>query len=189
MPDAIRSPHGSRARLVPGKGTAGRVVRSVPWRSVGRVLAAVAICESAGVAGVLLTRTGDSPWYRGLRKPAFNPPGWVFGPVWTALYLLMGISLSQLWARRGDPRARPALRAFGLQLLLNAAWTPVFFGLRSVAGGMAVLAGLWVALTVTIVRAWRVRPAAAALLLPYWAWTTFAGVLNASIWFLNRRRA
>ena len=146
----------------------------------------IALCQAAGVLGVLTTDTGGSPWYRALEKPAFNPPAWVFAPVWTTLYTLMGIAAYLLWRKRRHSRvARIAIAWFILQLLLNAAWTPVFFGLHSLVGGLMVIIALWIAIAATIAAAWRVSRAAPWLLLPYWVWVTFATVLNGSIAWMN----
>lgn len=149
------------------------------------LIAAILICQGAGVLGVLTTDTGDSPWYRLLRKPRFTPPSWVFGPVWTLLYLMMGVALHRLWRRRDRRAGRVALGFFVVQLVLNAAWTPVFFGARSLRGGLVVIVALWAAIAATIVARWRASRLAAVLLVPYWVWVSFATVLNASIASLN----
>ena len=151
------------------------------------LVAAVVLCQAVGVTGALLTNTGRSPWYRSLEKPAFNPPAWVFGPVWTTLYAMMGVALFLLWRRRHAHRgARAALGAFAVQLALNAAWTPVFFGARSLAGGLVVIVLLWLAIAATIALGWRASRAAALLLVPYLLWVTFATALNATLLSLNR---
>ena len=153
----------------------------------GRITA-ILCCEAIGIIGALTTPTGNSPWFRTLRKPRYEPPAWVFRPVWTILYALMGLSLHELWRRRDTPQGRSALRAFGTQLFLNAIWTPVFFGRQSLSGGFAIIVGLWISLFVTIRRAWKVSEFSGALLLAYWAWVTFAAVLNGSVLALNPRR-
>lgn len=124
-------------------------------------------------------------WYRQLRKPSWSPPPWVFGPVWTLLYTLMGIA-AWLVASGGRAGRGPALAAFGLQLALNAAWTPIFFGLRRPALALAEIAFTLAAVTATVVLFLRQRTPAGLLLLPYLAWTAFAAVLNAAIWRRNR---
>ncbi|HOJ72702.1 MAG TPA: tryptophan-rich sensory protein [Phycisphaerae bacterium] len=157
----------------------------VQW---GKLALWVGLCEAVGVLGALALRGERLAWYRGLEKPRFAPPDWIFGPVWTALYGLMGFSLYKLWDRRDQPRAKAALRAFASQLLLNASWTPVFFGFKSPTGGLAVIAALWLEVVETIARTRKVSPEAAAALLPYAAWVSFATVLNASIVSLNHDR-
>ena len=155
--------------------------------SVLALVTAIAACEGAGLVGVLVTDTGNSPWYRSLKKPSFNPPPSVFGPVWTALYAMMGVSAFLVWRnRKTSPAARPALVLFGLQLALNAIWTPVFFGFKSLGGAFAIILALWAAIAVTIDRFRRVSPVAAVLLIPYLLWVSFASVLNGSIFLLNR---
>ena len=139
-----------------------------------------------GLSG-LATARSVTTWYPALRKPPFNPPSWVFGPVWTALYLLMGIALYLVW-REGwqRPEVRAAMVLFAVQLALNGVWSLLFFGMRSPALALADVVLLWVAIVATTVAFWRVGTTAGALLLPYLAWVTFAAVLNASLWWLNR---
>jgi benzodiazapine receptor len=147
---------------------------------------AVAVAGWVGVSilpGVVggLFRPGD--WYSALGKPAWTPPGWVFGPVWTLLYVTMGVAAWLVWARAGW--GWPLL-PFVVQLVLNGAWTWLFFGLRSPELALLDIVALWVMILVTLIVFWRVHPVAGGLLLPYLAWVTFAGALNAAIWHLNR---
>jgi translocator protein len=123
-------------------------------------------------------------WYDGLAKPSWNPPSWVFGPVWTALYIMMGVAAWLIHDRYGSA-ARGALALFGAQLLLNAAWSAIFFGLRSPGLAFAEIIALWLLIVATTVEFWRRRAAAGMLLLPYLAWVTFAAALNFAIWRLN----
>lgn len=123
-------------------------------------------------------------WYAALEKPAWTPPSWVFGPVWIALYIMMGIAAWLIWDRYRSV-ARVALTLFALQLIANAAWSWLFFGLRSLSLAFVDIALLWVLILATAVAFWRLRPAAGALLLPYAAWVTFAAALNFTIWRLN----
>lgn len=127
-------------------------------------------------------------WYRQLRKPSWSPPSWLFGPVWTLLYALMGVAA---WLVAGGSRAQragrgPALAAFGAQLALNAAWTPIFFGLRRPGLALAEIVTTLAAVAVTVALFLRQRALAGLLLLPYLAWTAFATLLNAEIWRRNR---
>ena len=124
-------------------------------------------------------------YYRGLRKPAWAPPPWLFGPVWTVLYVFMAIA-AWMVARRGGPGSRSALALWGGQLALNAAWTPIFFGLRNPGAALVEIIALWVAVAATVGAFATRRAAAAALLLPYLAWVTFATALNLAIWRRNR---
>jgi translocator protein len=126
-------------------------------------------------------------WYRRLHKPAWSPPPWLFGPVWTVLYALMGVAASLVAA--GDARGRTgALRLFGVQLALNGAWTPIFFGLRRPGVALVEIVATWCAIVATTVAFMRQRRLAGVLLLPYLAWVSFATALNAAIWRRNRDR-
>lgn len=157
------------------------------WIAALQLTAAVVICESAGVIGALLTDTGQSPWYQTLNKPSFTPPGWVFGPVWTILYLLMGIATFLIWRAGWQHTAvKWALIAFAIQLLLNAVWTPIFFGLHSPTGGFVVIVILWLAIAATIILFYPISRLAGILLIPYLLWASFAAVLNGAIVMLNR---
>lgn len=131
----------------------------------------------------LVARPGA--WYAGLEKPAWTPPGWVFGPVWTTLYTLMGVAAWLVWRRNGSPGARVALGLFLVQLALNAAWTPLFFGAHAMLGAFVCIALLWIAVAATLVAFWRQTHAAGLLLVPYLAWLTLASALNFALWRLN----
>ena len=154
-------------------------------REALKLLFAVVVCEAVGGLGSYFTVGAIPGWYATLVKPAFSPPNWVFGPVWTTLYALMGLAAYLVWRRHHGAHRTHALRLFALQLLLNGIWTPVFFGLRSTGGGLIVIIALLIAIIATTVSFWRLRPAAGILLLPYLAWVAFATVLNASLWYLN----
>jgi len=155
-------------------------------RSPFRLIAAVLLCNLAGILGSLVTVTGPGSWYASIQKPPFNPPGFLFAPVWTTLYILMGISLYLVWMEGTSRRdVRIALPVFGLQLALNCLWSFLFFGLRSPFLGLAGILILWVCIVATIVLFWPIRRAAALLLAPYIAWVTFAAFLNFNIWLLN----
>ena len=133
------------------------------------------------------TAQGVRDWYPGLVKPPFNPPGWVFGPVWTLLYVLMGVAFFLIWRKVGEsPSARVAMAAYGIQLLLNFLWSFVFFGARAPGWAFLEILLLWVALAWTVVLFFRVFRWAGWLMIPYLGWVTFASVLNGAIWILNR---
>jgi benzodiazapine receptor len=155
-----------------------------------RVVVACTVSLAAGGIGLLVVPRGRfASWYAQLRKPAFTPPDWVFGPVWTVLYSLMGVAASLVWKEGlGRRPTRVALLWFLGQLVLNALWTPVFFGLRRIGSALAIIGLLWAALAVTVCRFVRVSRAAGLLLVPYLLWVSFAAILNASIWWLNPRR-
>ncbi|MFO8008577.1 MAG: TspO/MBR family protein [Candidatus Brocadiia bacterium] len=139
------------------------------------------------VAGLGSLGMGDAlrEWYPALRKPAWTPPRRLFGPAWTTLYLMMAVAAWLVWWRGGREGRRRPLELFGLQLVLNGLWTPIFFGLHSIAGGMVVIAMLWCAILATMVAFWSRVPLAGALLVPYQLWVTYAAALNAAIWHLN----
>ncbi|MDD3178827.1 MAG: tryptophan-rich sensory protein [Opitutaceae bacterium] len=125
-------------------------------------------------------------WYALLQKPSWNPPGWVFGPVWTALYILMGVAAWLVWRRGGFRVHRRPLGLFLIQLALNALWTPLFFGLHSPALAFVDIVALWLAIVATLAAFRSIHRGAALLLTPYLAWVSFAAILNFTIWQLNR---
>ncbi len=151
-----------------------------------RALAAVGPVVVAAVAGSLATTPEIPGWYAGLVKPAFNPPNWVFGPVWTVLFAVMAYAAWRILSiRPGTPGRRGALAWFYGQLVLNAGWSVAFFGMNSPASGLVVVAALFGAILATMDRFRRLDPPAAWLLVPYAAWVAYAGVLNGAIWRLN----
>ena len=125
-------------------------------------------------------------WYAGLRKPWFNPPSWVFGPAWTLLYVMIAVATWLLWRAPASTQRTRALQLNGVQLLLNAAWTPLFFALKLPGVAFVEIVLMWGFILATIVAAWSVRRVAAWLLVPYLAWVTFAATLNGCLWWLNR---
>jgi translocator protein len=155
------------------------------WQQVG---VAVAFALGVMVLGFLSGQVGDSDslWYWGLQKPFFQPPPWLFGPVWTILYVMIGVAAFLVW-RRGFGRSdvRWALALFGIQLAFNLAWTPIFFGAQSVGGALLVILALLPLLVLTIRQFLQVDRLAGWLLIPYLAWVAFATILNFSIWLLN----
>ncbi|WP_336035606.1 TspO/MBR family protein [Halobacterium yunchengense] len=146
---------------------------------------AVVACNVVGASPALVTATGSGSWYETLARPELAPPNWVFGPVWTLLFTLLGVA-AYLVLRDGRGRARTlALGLFVAQYVLNVSWTLVFFGGQDIEGGLAVIAVLWALIAATIGAFARVRRAAAALLVPYLAWVSFAAYLNYAFWTLN----
>ncbi|MBP1927545.1 tryptophan-rich sensory protein [Methanolinea mesophila] len=154
---------------------------------VVRYAVSIILCIMAGVTGSAVTVTGTGSWYASLEKPWFTPPDWVFGPVWTTLYILMGISLAMVWGawKENNPLAKTGIILFAIQLGLNVAWSFVFFGLQSPPLGLAGIVALWIAILATIVWFWRIRRIAAVLLIPYIVWVTIAAFLNYSLLVLN----
>ncbi len=145
-----------------------------------KLLLSILLCEGAGLIGSIFTFNSVTSWYPTLVKPFFNPPSWVFGPVWTILYILMGVSLFLVWDKKVN------LKWFWIQLVLNALWSIVFFGLKSPSLAFAVIILLWISIFHTIGAFGKINKTAAYLLWPYLAWVSFALLLNLSIVILNR---
>jgi len=145
----------------------------------------LALCLAVSAVGGAVTAGSVGTWYPTLAKPAFNPPDWIFAPVWTALYFMMAIAAWRVWRRCGLRNAGWALSLFALQLGLNLAWSIVFFGMRAVGAALAEIVVLLLAILATTAVFWRRDRAAGMLFLPYAAWVAFAAVLNAAIWRLN----
>ena len=144
------------------------------------VLAALLVlCLGLGSAAGFLTAQSLPTWFPTLVKPSFNPPSWLFAPVWTTLYIMMAVAAWLVWLRKGP------LVLFYVQLALNFAWSLLFFGLHSPALALIDIVAMWVAILLTLLAFWKVDRRAGWLLVPYLAWVSFAGVLNASIWWLN----
>lgn len=143
----------------------------------------LALAFGAAAFGTLFPPGG---WYQSLAKPAWNPPSWIFGPVWTTLYFLMAVAAWLVWRTAGwSGRGGTALAVFLGQLVLNGMWSWLFFGLYRPGWAFAEILLLWIAILATIVLFWRIRPLAGALLLPYLAWVSFAAVLNGTLWRMN----
>jgi len=152
------------------------------------VALAVALVVPLAVGGLGSLATFDAvrTWYPTLTRPVFAPPNWVFGPVWTALYAMMGVASWLVWRAPDRPRARRALALYGLQLLLNLAWSWLFFGLRQPLAALVEIVALLTLIALTTLRFAPLSRAAAALMMPYLAWVSFATLLNAGFWWLNR---
>ena len=146
---------------------------------------ALTLTLGIGLAGGLATASSVGTWYVTLEKPSWTPPDGLFGPVWTALYIMMGIAAWLVWRRADEGRASLPLLLFALQLLLNAGWSLLFFGFRSPGLALADIALLWLAIAATLWAFARVRGWAALLLAPYLAWVSFAAALNLAIWRMN----
>jgi tryptophan-rich sensory protein len=140
------------------------------------------LCYAAAYFG---SHFGPGEWYAHLSKPSFNPPDWLFAPVWTILYFLMGVAAFLVWHRQGSARAFPALAFFLVQLALNAGWSWIFFGLHKPGAALVEIGVLWLAILATLVAFARLRRAAGLLLVPYLLWVSFAAYLNFRLWRLN----
>ena len=155
-------------------------------RLLARLIAAVAICQMAAILGSVFTTPAIPTWYGGLRKPSHAPPNWVFAPMWTMLYLLMGISLFLIWNVGLEKRhVRRSLAIFGVQLVLNILWSHLFFGMQSPLLGLIGIVALWITIVLTVVSFSKVSKLAAMLLVPYLIWVSFASYLNYALLILN----
>jgi tryptophan-rich sensory protein len=151
-----------------------------------KFIISIIICQSAGIFGSLFTIEAVPVWYATLTKPAFTPPRWVFGPVWISLYFLMGISLYIVWASESKTKTRKVFFiVFGIQLILNALWSLLFFGLKSPSLGLVDIILLDIIVIITIIYAKSISKFAAILLIPYLVWIIIASILNFAILLLN----
>lgn len=154
---------------------------------IGKLIISILICEGAGIIGSFFTAPAISTWYQTLNKPFFSPPNFIFAPVWIILYFLMGVSLAFVWEQGLEQkRVKHALLFFKLQLVLNVAWSALFFGLRSPFDGLIAIIVLWCLILLTLIYFSKISKVAAYLLIPYFVWVTFATFLNLSIYLLNR---
>lgn len=151
-------------------------------RAIAGLAVFVLVCFAAAGVGSAFTARSLDPWHAELRKPSWNPPNWLFGPVWTLLYLSMAVAAWLVWMKGGSACA---LALFAAQLALNVGWSGLFFGLRSPGAAMVEIVVLWVAIVLTASAFWRVTPVAGWLMVPYLGWVTFASALNFAIWRLN----
>jgi translocator protein len=156
----------------------GTTMSLLAWLTPIALLAAVA---SAAATGALFS---PGPWYRTLRKPGWTPPDWLFPIAWTMLYLAMALA-AWLVAVSGAPMSFAALALWSWQLVLNAAWSPVFFGLHRIGAALAVILVFWIALALTTWAFYLAAPAAGVLMLPYLAWVSYAAALNLALWWMN----
>lgn len=151
-----------------------------------KLIIAIVVSELAGIIGSVFTTPSIAGWYAGIVKPDINPPAWVFGPVWTTLFALIGIAAFLVWKKGLDRKdVKIALGIFLGQLVLNTLWSIIFFGLHSPGGALIEIIFLWLAILATIIAFAKISKPAAWLLLPYIFWVSFAGYLNYSIWQLN----
>lgn len=159
------------------------------WRNILTAAGTILLPTAVGVASSVFTSSSVSTWYLVLEKPVFNPPSWVFGPVWTILYLMMGYALWRVlqvkMTKQNEAQKRLAVLLFSVQLVLNFAWSLIFFGLWSPGGALIEIVLLWFAILGTIITFAKLDRLAAYLLVPYILWVSFASILNYAIWFLN----
>ena len=154
-------------------------------RDLFGLFAFIILCLAVSGIGGAITATSVDTWYQALEKPPFNPPDWVFAPVWTALYILMGIAAWRVWRLRSFEVTGKAFAVFAVQLGLNLAWSFLFFGLQRIDLALAEIVLLLCAIITNTIMFWRIDRLAGLLFVPYAAWVTYATVLNASLWLLN----
>lgn len=145
----------------------------------------ISVCLLAGAVGSAFTIRSIPTWYAGLNKPFFSPPNWLFGPVWTTLYLLMGVSLYFIFLKENENITKP-VKIFLLHLAVNSLWSIVFFGMRSPGIAFIVIVALWYMIYYLVRIFYKIEKSASYLLIPYLAWVSFASILNFSIWVLNK---
>lgn len=155
-------------------------------KDILKLISAVGVSELAGVIGSVFTIPAISTWYSTLQKPEFTPPAWIFGPVWTALYFMMGVAAFLVWHKGIERKdVKTGLIVFGLQLILNGAWSYLFFGLHNPFLALVDIIFLWFCILATIFALGKVSRTAAILLIPYILWVSFAAYLNYTLWILN----
>ncbi|QQG40556.1 MAG: tryptophan-rich sensory protein [Candidatus Levyibacteriota bacterium] len=156
-------------------------------KSILKLIFSIAICQSAGLIGTVFTVSSIENWYNLLNQPSFRPPNWLFGPVWTTLYTLMGISLYWIWIKGTKKKeVREALKLFAVHLVFNASWSIVFFGMNNIPLSLVNIIVLWILIIMVMVKFYKIDKKASWILLPYLAWVSFATILNFSIFLLNR---
>lgn len=155
---------------------------------ISRIAIVVIICLAVGYLSGMVTRASITTWYPTLVKPSFNPPNWIFAPVWTSLYVMMGVAAGLIWNQITTQKASvtKALQFFTIQLVLNALWSYLFFGLHNLMLATIEVVLLWLMIFETYSQFAKINKTASYLMLPYLAWVSFASVLTASIWWLNR---
>jgi benzodiazapine receptor len=146
----------------------------------------ILLCFLVEIVGGVWTKETVATWYPTLAKPAWTPPNWIFGPVWTCLYVMIAISGWLIYRAAPSEKRTVALILYGVQLALNFSWSFLFFSMRNPALGLIDIILLCILISLTIIKAWPVRPLASLLLIPYLLWVLYATSLNAGIWLLNR---
>lgn len=151
-----------------------------------KIAISIIVCLLIGYSGSFATASSLSHWYVTLNKPVFNPPNWIFGPVWTVLYILMGIALGMIWHQQPSRERNIAMLIFVVQLILNWGWSFIFFYFKNLLGAFIEIVVLWILIAACIGLFYKLKPIAAYLLFPYILWVTFASILNFSIYWLNK---
>ncbi len=156
-----------------------------PWIRWAALPGFILFCLVAGGLGSIATTPEIAGWYQTLSKPSWNPPSWVFGPVWSTLFVMMGVAAWLVWQQAGFWEKRVPLSLFGVQMVLNVAWSFIFFGMHQPGWAFVEIVALWLAIVATMASFYFHSKPACGLLAPYLAWVSFAGVLNFTIWQMN----
>ena len=154
-------------------------------KSILPLLISILIVFSFGFIGSFFTTSSITNWYAFINKPLFSPPNWIFGPVWTLLYILMGVSAFLIWQKRDNLKTKPALIFYGIQLILNALWSIIFFGMHNPGLALLEIIILWLFILITLIKFYKINKTAGLLFIPYLLWVSFASILNYAIWILN----
>ena len=154
-------------------------------KSILPLLISILIVFSFGFIGSFFTTSSITTWYAFINKPLFSPPNWIFGPVWTLLYILMGISAFLIWKKRDNLKTKQALVFYGIQLILNALWSIIFFGMHNPGLALLEIIILWLFILITLIKFYKINKTAGLLFIPYLLWVSFASILNYVIWMLN----
>jgi len=154
-------------------------------KNIFKLIFSILICQLAGFIGSIFTSSSIDDWYKTIQKPSFNPPNWIFAPIWTMLFLMMGISLYFVLIKKRSISIKKGLIIFSIQLGLNIIWSIIFFSLRNPFFAFIGIIFLWIFIVVTIYKFWFIDKRSSYLLLPYLFWVTFASILNFYIWRLN----
>ncbi len=154
-------------------------------KSIVSLILCIALCQAVGGLGAIFTTPEIPGWYASIQKPSFNPPNWIFAPVWTTLFILMGISLWLTLKAEISTARKAAVIAFAIQLVLNSAWSLLFFKLHSPLAGLVGVIFLWVAILTWILKTYPISKTGALISIPYLLWVSFASFLNFWIWKLN----
>ncbi len=153
--------------------------------NIPKLILSIGLCLGAGILGSFFTVSSLPTWYQSLNKPFFSPPNWIFGPVWTILYIMMGVSLYLVTSEKKKMIRQKAIQIFAVQLILNISWSIIFFGLRNPVLAFVNILFLWIAIFLTIKSFNKINKLAGNLLIPYLLWVSFATILNLSIVILN----
>lgn len=154
-------------------------------KSIFPFLISILLALSVGFIGSFFTTPSISSWYAFINKPSFSPPNWLFAPAWTLLYILMGISAFLIWKKRDNLKTKQALIFYSIQLILNALWSIIFFGMHNLGLAFLEIIILWMFILITLIKFYKINKTAGLLFVPYLLWVSFASILNFAVWMLN----